>query len=82
MSLHKINIVAAGLAVGLTTAGAMFLLALAAMAGWGGAIVELCSSLYLGYQATFLGAIIGAIWGFIDGFIGGVVLAWIYNRFA
>ena len=49
--------------------------------GWGREIVELASSLYLGYAATCLGTIIGTTWAFIDGFIGGVIIAWLYNKF-
>lgn len=48
---------------------------------WGN-FVKLLSSVYIGYQATWLGSIRGAVWGFIDGLISGVVIAWIYNRFA
>lgn len=69
------------LALGLTCAIGAFLLGIFAWIwGWGEGIVVLASSLYIGYKATFLGAIIGAIWGFIDGFIGGAIFAWIYNR--
>lgn len=49
---------------------------------WGTAFVELLSSLYIGYKATFLGSIIGATWGFIDAGIGGAIVGWLYNKLA
>lgn len=45
-------------------------------------MVEVMRSVYLGYSASFGGAIVGAIWGFVDGFIAGVLTAWVYNKFA
>jgi hypothetical protein len=32
---------------------------------WGTALVEIASSLYIGYKATFLGTIIGIVWAFV-----------------
>ena len=59
-----------------------FFCGVTAMFGWGVALVEALSSLYIGYSPSILGAIIGAVWGFIDGYIAGIVIAWIYNRLA
>ena len=53
-----------------------------AMFGWGIALVDAISSLYIGYSPSVLGAIIGAFWGFVDGYIAGVVIAWLYNKLA
>ena len=39
------------------------------------------SSVYLGYDSTFIGLIVGIIWAIVDGAIGGVIFAWLYNRF-
>jgi len=36
---------------------------------------------FLGYSATYGGAILGLIIGFLDGFIGLWIFAWLYNRF-
>lgn len=55
------------------------ILGIAAMFGWGMAIVMMLASLYIGYSASVLAAIIRLIWAFIDGFIAGVVVAWVYN---
>ena len=47
---------------------------------WGTELVEVASSLYIGFEPNGLGVFIGGVWGFVDGFIGGVLLAWVYNR--
>ncbi len=52
----------------------------AAWIGWTDAMVEIFASIYIGYSASFLGAIIGAIWAFFDGFIGGYIFVWLYNK--
>lgn len=47
---------------------------------WGAMMIQVLSSVYLGYAPTFWGAIVGGIWGFVDFFIFGAVIAWIYNN--
>jgi hypothetical protein len=37
-------------------------------------------SLYLGYSATYTGAVIGGVWALLDGAIAGALLGFIYNR--
>ena len=73
---------ALGVAIGALWAAYVFFCGITAMFGWGDALVEALSSLYIGYSPSILGAIIGAVWGFIDGYIAGIVIAWIYNRLA
>lgn len=73
---------ALGIAVGVLWAVYVFLGGIIAIFGWGTELVEVISSLYIGYEASVLGAIIGGIWGFIDGYIAGVVIGWLYNRLA
>ena len=51
------------------------------MFNWGNAYVSTMSSIYIGYEPSFIGGIIGGIWGFADGFIAGAVVAWFYNMF-
>lgn len=46
---------------------------------YGGDFVSAFGTVYLGYAATFWGAVLGAIWGFFDFFIFGFLIAWIYN---
>jgi hypothetical protein len=41
--------------------------------------IKVLGSAYIGYAATFWGAVLGGIWGLVDGFIFGVLVAWIYN---
>lgn len=51
------------------------------MFGWGNSFVSVMSSIYIGYEPTFIGAIIGGIWAFVDGLIAGAVVAFFYNMF-
>ena len=77
-----LGVVSFGLAFGITWALGMFMLGLGAgLFGWGGPVVAVLSSVYIGYSPSFVGSITGAVWGFVDGFIGGAVMAWLYNRF-
>ncbi len=73
---------ALGIAIGVLWAIYVFFAGIVAMFGWGVALVETLASLYIGYEASVIGAIIGAVWAFVDGFIAGVVIAWIYNMVA
>jgi hypothetical protein len=77
--MDKCRPLALGVAIGAVWAFYVFGLAIAAMFGWGTALVDTLASLYIGYGASIIGAIIGAVWAFIDGFIAGVLIAWIYN---
>jgi hypothetical protein len=69
------------LALGVGWGAEVFLLGLAGSAGWGGAVVDVLGSLYLGYRPGLTGSLIGGLWAFADGAIAGVVIAWLYNRF-
>ncbi|MFB6147375.1 MAG: hypothetical protein ABEJ66_00675 [Candidatus Nanohaloarchaea archaeon] len=60
---------------------AAFMLVLSAFAvGWGTEVVNLFSSLYVGFSASVIGSIVGAAWAAVDGFILGYLLAWVYNQ--
>jgi len=77
-----LGVVSVGLAIGVTSAVAVFFLGLmAAFFGWGVPVAVALSSLYIGYGPSFVGAIAGAVWAFVDGLIAGVLIAWFYNRF-
>lgn len=78
--MNKLSVNALGIAGGVLWAIYVFFCGITASFGWGTALVTTLSSLYIGYSASFFGAIIGAIWGFVDGYIAGAVIAWIYNR--
>jgi hypothetical protein len=53
-----------------------------AASGWGYEYIDVMSSLYLGYDATFFGGIIGGIWGFVVGAIVGGAFAYLYDVFS
>ena len=42
-------------------------------------LMQVLSSVYLGFRPTFLGIIYGILWAFLDGFVGGFLIAYIYN---
>jgi len=70
-----------GLAVGLGASWGIGMLCAgwASIFGWCTKLVEVMSSVYIGFEPTFFGGILGGIWGFIDGAIGGLIIAVIYN---
>jgi hypothetical protein len=82
VAMAKLDVKAFALAIGIVWAFGAFLLGIAAMLfNWGAAWVELLSSCYIGYKATFIGSIIGALWAFFDAGIGALIVAWLYNKF-
>jgi len=80
---EKLSVKGLALSIGILWAIGIFLMGIAAtVSGWGDSLVNLISSLYVGYSASLAGSIIGAIWALIDGLICGALIAWLYNRFA
>ncbi len=77
--MEKLNVKKFAVALGTSFAIGTLLLGWAAMSGWGTGMVDVMSSIYIGYGPSFVGAIIGAIWAFFDGAIGGAIVAWVYN---
>ncbi len=75
----RLGVLPFGFAFGSATSIAMLILDIGASFGWGDRLVEVFSSLYVGFAPTVLGTILGMLWGFADGFIGGVILAALYN---
>jgi len=80
--MNRLSPNALGVAAGILWAAYVLSVGITAMFGWGVALVDAISSLYLGYGPSIPGAIIGAVWGFVDGYIAGVVIAWLYNKLA
>ncbi len=77
-----LGVISFGLALAVTSALLTFLLGImATFFGWGIELARALSSLYIGFQPTFVGTIAGAVWAFFDGFVAGVMIAWLYNRF-
>jgi hypothetical protein len=81
MSKRNLNVLNFGLAWGIVFAIYIFLIGIFASAFdlWD-STVEIISSWYPGFNATFFGSLIGSFWGFIDGLIMGALVAWIYNN--
>lgn len=81
--VEKLSVKGLALSIGILWAIGIFLMGIAAtVSGWGNGLVNLISSLYVGYSASLAGSIIGAIWALIDGLICGALIAWLYNRFS
>ncbi len=79
----RLSVIGFGLALGIAWGTGTFLLGLiAGVFDWGTPIVNVLGTLYIGYDATFLGSIAGAVWGAVDGFVFGAAIAWLYNRLA
>jgi hypothetical protein len=77
--MEKLNVKALAVGLGVSWGLAMLFVGWASIFGWGTKVVEVTSSLYIGFAPSFLGGIIGAIWGFFDGAIGGAIIAFVYN---
>ena len=80
--MKKLSPNALGIAIGVLCAAYVFFCGITAIFGWGTALVDAISSLYIGYGPSVPGAVIGAVWGFVDGYIAGAVIGWLYNKLA
>lgn len=80
--MEKLNVKALALALGVTWSLFVLCIGWAAGLGWGTRLVEVMSSVYIGYAPCFVGGIIGALWGFFDGAVGGLIIALVYNAVA
>lgn len=78
--LHKHCPKCLALSVGIVWGLAVLLTGWIAMTGWGYQFVDVLSSLYTGYSATFVGGIVGGIWGFFVGAILGGAIAMVHNK--
>ncbi len=82
----RFNVVALSITSGLLW-GAAILIVASAHAIWpsyGGAFLELASSVYTGYEpGPGIGSIItGTLYGLVDGAIAGAIFGWLYNFIA
>lgn len=76
----KLSSCAIGIACGTIWGLGNFLLGLFNVYGdWGGALVDLLSSVYIGFNYTIKGSFIGLLWGLFHGFISGYLIAFVYN---
>ena len=79
----RLNVIALSITSGLLW-GAAILIVASAHAIWpsyGGAFLELASSVYSGYDPVpGIGSIIiGTLYGLVDGAIAGAIFGWLYN---
>jgi hypothetical protein len=70
------------LAVATYWGAGIFVLGLMAHFGWGTKPVDMLANVYIGYSATFIGAVIGGVWAFFDALIAAAIIAWLYNAFS
>jgi hypothetical protein len=80
--MEKLSVKALTLALGATWSFFMLCIGWTSTFGWGTRVVEVMSSVYIGYAPSFVGGILGALWGFLDGAVGGLIVALVYNAMA
>jgi len=78
--LHKLCLKSLALSIGAVWGVAVLLTGWLAMTGWGYQFVDIMSSVYTGYAATFVGGIVGGIWAFFVGAILGGAIGFVYNK--
>ncbi|MEZ4413965.1 MAG: hypothetical protein R2910_13330 [Gemmatimonadales bacterium] len=81
----RLDLKALAIAGGLLWGGAVLLVGAAHLVwpGYGGAFLDVVSSIYPGYEVGGFGSVIvGALYGLVDGAVAGLILAWLYNAAA
>jgi len=81
----RLNMKALAIAGGLVWGGAILLVGLAHLVwpAYGGAFLDVASSIYPGYEVGGFGsAIVGGLYGVVDGGVAGGLIAWVYNAAA
>ena len=56
------------------------LLALLGLLGFGLPLIEIISTVFIGYEASAGGFFLGLIWGFLTGGVAGLILSSFYNK--
>ncbi len=80
---HHLDPLGFGLALGIISGVYLFFISNAAwLLGWGGPLVDIMASWYIGLKPTFFGSIVGAFLGFAEGFLMGFIVAVLYNAFS
>jgi len=77
--MKKLHVLSFALSFGITFGIGIIFLGWIAMYGYGTKIVDILGSVYLGFDASWLGGLIGGGWAFLDAGIGAAVVAVIYN---
>ncbi|NGX50648.1 MAG: hypothetical protein K1060chlam2_00496 [Chlamydiae bacterium] len=78
--LHMLCPKSLALSFGIVWGMAVLLTGWISMTGWGYQFVDVMSSVYTGYDATFVGGIVGGIWAFFVGAILGGTISMVYNK--
>lgn len=79
--MHKLDVKAFGLTLGIIWGVSVFIMGLLAkFFGYGAGLIAGLSTVYIGTEATLVGSLIGAGWAFLDAGIGGLIIAWLYNK--
>lgn len=77
----RLSVIGLALGLGITWGIYQVIVGWTSMLNWGNAYVSVMSSIYIGFEPSFLGAIIGGIWAFANGLIAGALISWFYNIF-
>jgi len=62
---HRLSPKCLGLGIGIVWGLAVLITGWISMTGWGSDFVSILSSMYTGYESSFVGGIVGGIWGIL-----------------
>ncbi len=77
---HRLCPKSLALSIGIVWGFAILITGWLAMTGWGYQFVDVLSSVYTGYGASFVGAIVGGIWAFFVGALLGWGIGCMHNK--
>ena len=77
---HKLSPKCLGLGIGIVWGLAVLITGWISMTGWGSDFVSILSSMYTGYESSFVGGIVGGIWGFFIGALLGWAIGTVHNK--
>ncbi len=78
--VNKLSCCSLAMAFGGTWGLGIFLLGIFNIYGdWGGSLLDVLSSLYIGFDYSIKGAFVGLLWGLAQGSICGALIAFFYN---
>lgn len=77
---HRLCPKCLALSIGTVWGIAVLLTGWISMTGWGYQFVDVLSSLYTGYGASFVGGIVGGIWAFFIGALLGWGVGVVHNK--
>ena len=78
----RLQVKSLAIAMGVLWGGCMLMVGVAHQIwpGYGGAMLDLASSIYPGFHPGGYGeAVVGGLYGLVDGAVAGAVIAWVYN---